>query len=837
MDELNHKSIVNLSDFTLNEQHISLLKRGLKFCPTPGPPNPGEMREDMDRVHKRLRQIAYFENPEFADTSFDNSQVNIPDPIEVGDNLTSVSPFKHRKFKLPSTGKGPPGPQNLEAMIANNEYSFDNRPTFQLKATSNLTQGEMNAMAELKSNPNIILRIADKGAAVVLMNRLDYLKEGYRQLGDTKFYQKLDHNPTQQYMRDVNNQIEDMYQNGEIDETVKDYLLVTTFRTPEFYTIPKIHKNPIKGRPIISGNGSPTEKISQFVDHFLNPYTTKLRSYVKDTTHFLQILKDKGVLPPNTLLATLDVSSLYTNINNQDGLDAAKNTLARHRPGTHLKPSNSSLLKLLELVLTRTNFQFNGQNYKQISGIFMGTKTAPSYAINTMGAFESKFVYTYHKKCLVYLRYIDDIFIMWTHTREELLEFIEFLNTRTEHFKFTSEISDKEVTFLDTKVCIQDDHIVTDLYCKPTDSHNYLVYDSSHPQRCKDSIPFSQFLRIRRICTKLDDYDVHVVTYAAHFLRRGYPLELIKEAALMARGLDRDELLSPTTEKPIDKDKVFLITTFHPRDSSLRNIFFQNWEQLGRSPTTDFIHKKKLMCGYRRPKNLRDLLVRAKVPYLPGDEAADPNHVQAEETTPAEHTCTQSNTSVHKQKSILDFFRRANKVSPQMAPPPNPQPGPRRGTNPTQRGFNFCNQQYCRYCPLLNKSGTITSSSTGLKHHSMINISCRSSNLIYTITCRRCKIQYVGQTMLRIKDRFVHHFRDIQISNQDKSVGKHFSLPDHNGFKDMEIYVVEFIKTPPRSPKATIVRRRTERYWTHLLRTLSPQGLNMENPKESGTKK
>ena len=70
---------------------------------------------------------------------------------------------------------------------------------------------------------------------------------------------KIDHNPTNDYIRDVNNQIEDMYQNGEIDETVKDYLMVTTHRTPEFYTIPKIHKTPIKGRPIISGNGSPKD--------------------------------------------------------------------------------------------------------------------------------------------------------------------------------------------------------------------------------------------------------------------------------------------------------------------------------------------------------------------------------------------------------------------------------------------------------------------------------------------------------------------------------------------------------------------------------------------------
>ena len=53
----------------------------------------------------------------------------------------------------------------------------------------------------------------------------------------------------------------------------------------------------------------------------------------------------------------------------------------------------------------------------------------------------------------------------------------------------------------------------------------------------------------------------------------------------------------------------------------------------------------------------------------------------------------------------------------------------------------------------------------------------------------------------------------------------------------MEITVLEFIKAPPKSPKAIIVRNRVEKNWTHLLRTLAPQGLNMENPKEYKTNK
>jgi hypothetical protein len=90
---------------------------------------------------------------------------------------------------------------------------------------------------------------------------------------------------------------------------------------------------------------------------------------------------------------------------------------------------------------------------------------------------------------------------------------------------------------------------------------------------------------------------------------------------------------------------------------------------------------------------------------------------------------------------------------------------------------------------------------------------------------------------LRLKDRFVHHFHDIQLADPDKSVAKHFAHPSHNGIIDIEISVLEFIKNPPRSPQSVTIRNRVEKRWTHLLRCLAPYGLNIENPKEYTTRK
>ncbi len=101
-----NKSVVNYSTLLLDKDHISLLERGLKFCPTPFKPNLGEVREDMDRLHKRLRQISFYEN--LDKDLLEIKQDDLPSPSD---------PFSHRKFRLKSTGKGPIGPLTLEAMM------------------------------------------------------------------------------------------------------------------------------------------------------------------------------------------------------------------------------------------------------------------------------------------------------------------------------------------------------------------------------------------------------------------------------------------------------------------------------------------------------------------------------------------------------------------------------------------------------------------------------------------------------------------------------------------------------------------------------------------------
>ena len=107
---------------------------------------------------------------------------------------------------------------------------------------------------------------------------------------------------------------------------------------------------------------------------------------------------------------------------------------------------------------------------------------------------------------------MDEIFRIWTHGRALLDELLDFLNNFHSIIKFTSTVSDISLPFLDVLVSINIGFISTDLYCKPTDTHQYLNGKSCHPSHIKKAIPYSQALRLRRICSDRDSLVPSVAT-------------------------------------------------------------------------------------------------------------------------------------------------------------------------------------------------------------------------------------------------------------------------------------------------------------------------------------
>ena len=155
---------------------------------------------------------------------------------------------------------------------------------------------------------------------------------------------------------------------------------------------------------------------------------------------------NKFNMSPDMISCTLDITSLYTIIPHNEGIQSIKKFLAIYRH-TNTVPDSSCIVELLEVVLTNNYYDFNGKHYHQISSTAMDTKLAPSYANLFTTRFEENHVYTYHLQPTLWKRFIDDIFMLWPHGKNSLLKFIKHLNTVNPTIKFTSAISPNRNSF------------------------------------------------------------------------------------------------------------------------------------------------------------------------------------------------------------------------------------------------------------------------------------------------------------------------------------------------------------------------------------------------------
>ena len=162
------------------------------------------------------------------------------------------------------------------------------------------------------------------------------------------------------------------------------------------------------------------------------------------------------------------------------------------------------------------------ENYLQTHGTATGTKMAVAFANIFMSKVESEILSQSALKPLVWKRYIDDIFSLWTITRENLTQFIEQANNHHPTIKFTAEISDTEITFLDTNIYkgkrFEKDAVLdVKTHFKPTETFQYTHFSSSHPPGVKKR------LRQRRGFKTSQNKN-----FKSHLLDRGYPENLIQ---------------------------------------------------------------------------------------------------------------------------------------------------------------------------------------------------------------------------------------------------------------------------------------------------------------------
>ena len=268
----------------------------------------------------------------------------------------------------------------------------------------------------------------------------------------------------------------------------------------------------------------------------------------------------------------------------------------------------------LLLILTLNNFILNCENFIQIKGCAMGTICAPSYGNIFMDHFERKYISPFLQGLsLIYLRFIDDLFFIWTGSKEQFFRTLDELNTKHDPIKFEYKISKTSISFLDTEVYIKNNKIYTKIYRKQTDRQSFLYIDSEHPKSLKNSIPYNQALRIERICTPLKDFEYLCKELKQRFLEQRCNSELLGKQIKTVEKLDRNELGKGNKKDMSISTRIPLGITYNRFIPNISKIIQKNWNILSVNESLKKEFQNEQFISFKGIKNLKELIGSNKI--------------------------------------------------------------------------------------------------------------------------------------------------------------------------------------------------------------------------------
>ena len=238
----------------------------------------------------------------------------------------------------------------------------------------------------------------------------------------------------------------------------------------------------------------------------------------------------------------------------------------------------------------------------------MGTGMAPCYANIYMAELEENFLSGYPYKPLAYYRYIDDIFIIWSHGLDLLHNLINSINRQHSNIIFTSTMSTTSVNFLDVTIDLHVGHISTKTYAKSTDTHAFLSYNIFNPRHIKQSITYSQFLCCKRICSNDEMFLNDATKLLKYFLARQCPFSDILHYFYKVKQIGRHKQLSHTPKQ--QHKNISLITKFSPKIDHFIQSMKSKYRILKDDGKIGGIFVQPSIYASKQPPNLRQLLIR-----------------------------------------------------------------------------------------------------------------------------------------------------------------------------------------------------------------------------------
>lgn len=336
-----------------------------------------------------------------------------------------------------------------------------------------------DAKKMLSRHRDIIVLQSDKGGVTVVMYKKDYMNKMQDLVFDRNTYRLLRKDPTSMNQTKNNNYVKYLKDFKYIDDREKSKLMTYTSVAPKLYGLPKIHKQNIPFRPIVSSINSPAYGLSKFLAKILKNLTTNSKYNVKNSLEFKEKIS-KIKIETGEILVSFDVVSLFTNVPIQSCITIIDREWNRLEEFTDI-PKKKFLEMLKFCVLDNNYFSFNKNLHKQVFGTPMGSPLSPILADIIMEDLLDNVMKKGNLNIKLILKYVDDLFAVIPE--EKLLYIHNCLNNYHQKLKFTVEKGvEGSLSFLDTKVLIKDGKLVVDWYQKEISSGRLLNFYSQHPK-------------------------------------------------------------------------------------------------------------------------------------------------------------------------------------------------------------------------------------------------------------------------------------------------------------------------------------------------------------------
>ncbi|XP_044755026.1 uncharacterized protein LOC123313980 [Coccinella septempunctata] len=369
------------------------------------------------------------------------------------------------------------------------------------------------------------------------MERSDYTQKMLSIINSDEF-SEIHRDPTPSIQTKSNGFISMLLTHKVITREKAKSMKVYNSTAPKIYGNPKIHKDGVPLRPIVSCIQSPTRHLSEFiVDILKSAYDKGNEYYIKDSFDFAQQMNNLAI-PPNQVILSLDVVNLYGNIHNElvkRVINEKWNIIQQHTT-----MPKSLFMEILNFLLENSYFSFQNKFYKQIFGSAMGSKSSPILTQYVMDFLLDNTIPKLPWPIFLIKKYVDDLFII--SPIEGVEDLLPIFNSFDKYTQFTMEKEDVDfsVPFLDTRVHRSNNIIKLDWFRKDTNSDRFVHYLSDHSIQMKINIITEMKNRILRLCHP-EFIQKNIAKLLKIFIDNGYPVGMVKKLLYESVPVQRDD--------------------------------------------------------------------------------------------------------------------------------------------------------------------------------------------------------------------------------------------------------------------------------------------------------